>query len=123
MAMHYNSVLLLLHEGACHWHDECWDVAILNWCGHTWSAGVWSISCRTKLLETASQAADGGEMCIAPYSNSSDGHPNIQHANSTLHHDLIVTSVEFRSLTNFDILGWPFIVPSIRSVCIMVTLC
>ena len=67
---------------------ECWDVAILTWCGHTLSAGMWSISCRTKLLETASQAAGGGEMCIAPYSNSSDGHPIIHHANGTLPHDL-----------------------------------
>ena len=46
-----------------------------------------TISC-TKLLETASQAADGGEMGIAPYSNSSYGNPTIQHANGALPHDL-----------------------------------
>ena len=34
-----------------------------------------------------------------------------------------VASVAFRRLTNLDILGWSFIVPSIRSVRIMVTLC
>ena len=35
----------------------------------------------------------------------------------------LVTSVAFRHLTNIDILGWPAIVPSIRSVRIVVTLC
>ena len=28
-------------------------------------AGMWSIRCCPKLLETVSQAADGGEICIA----------------------------------------------------------
>ena len=35
----------------------------------------------------------------------------------------LVASVAFRRLTNLDILEWPVSVPSIGSVCILVTLC
>ena len=97
------------------------DVEVLGWHGYMWSAVVRLVGRTAKFFKTILDGASGRERNIIFSGNSSGGHSCSQHANCML--PQLETSVALCCVTKMHILEWPFIVPSTRCTCVMITCC